>query len=353
MTRLVGRFVIICSILTIILFAGFRLALRNEGTQWELYDRAVREDYAQITQEMELRAAQTGQAGFEINVCAEKACLLVRAAGRDFLIGAPLGAADGLFKLGALSPDMDGVLLTSLGRDNIEGLGSVRDRTLEAGRRNPLSIYGPSGVERVVEGVNAMLEASDADRTLRHSEGLLPFSAAPVVTAPVDADADGQVIFDSGVLQIRAFAVTSGSGGSDTMLYRFDHQDHALIITGCGVTSEALVRAAGSVTPGVVWTLVAPAASSRMLQIRHRAAQDAGMRRFSRFVAAQAESCPSPDELIAMTEQSGASYLFAAPLFPPVRSKMDTKLWSSEFEELQNGFVTLGQRQHSYLLPAD
>ena len=326
-SRFVGRFVIICLCLAGALFLAFKLALGTEKAQLYLYKNA---------ESARMHSASPVQSDPDMitaRPCPYSGCVLIEASGRDFLVGAGEGAASSLFFMGSLNANLDGVLLTDLSRNQIEGLPGVRDRTLEAGRREPLQIYGPSGTDRVVEGVNAMLETSDADRSVRFSQGLLPFSAAPVELVQMGDFADGDIVFDSGVLSNRIYNVLSGTAGSDALIYRFDQDGATLIVGGCRARIEDIRRALDDDT-SERWGLVLPLANERLLQIRRDMADEAGLGRESRFVGAAAEDCLTVASFGELIQQTGAPQALAWPLFPRERSGVDRKLWLSDVEAM-------------------
>ncbi|MCF7643699.1 MBL fold metallo-hydrolase, partial [Acinetobacter johnsonii] len=63
---------------------------------------------------------------------------------------------------------IDGVLITHLHSDHIGGLAEVRLQTWVAGRRTPLKVYGPPGIERVVAGFNEAYAIDDSYRVAHH-----------------------------------------------------------------------------------------------------------------------------------------------------------------------------------------
>lgn len=323
-----GRFVIICAILSGLLFVGYRVALERNDIQIGLYNRvtaARMEAAAPFAAELDAITARP---------CVDAPCLMVQASGREFLVGAGEGAAQGLFAMGALNARLDGVLLTELSRGQIEGLLGVRDRTLEAGRRDMLKVYGPSGVERLVEGVNAMLETSDADRALHYSEGLLPFSAAPVAAADMGDFEDGRTVFDSGVLSIRIYNVASGRASSDALIYRFDQDDRALIVGGCRVRAEDVRLALGDAPPAR-WALVLPLASERMLGVQRDQADAAGLGRAARFINAPADECLTVAAFAELLKEVDAPSALAWPLFPAPKTSLDARLWRGEIDAIR------------------
>lgn len=126
-------------------------------------------------------------------------CVIVAAGGKRVLIGAPISAmmTTPIEQLSSL----DGVLLFSLRADDIGGLAAYRQRTWEAGRSEPMVVFGPSGTNKTITGLNVTYEASDAITYLDAApQG--GFNAA--LLASREADASPSIAFDTGDLAIRA-----------------------------------------------------------------------------------------------------------------------------------------------------
>ncbi len=252
----------------------------------------------------------------------------MRAAGRIFLVDASAGAAEGMARLGGLNDLLDGVLLTELEPGHMEGMIGIRTLSLEAGRRDQLPVYGPAGIEQVADGLNTMLEVSDADRSVRFPEGLWPFSDAPVYAADMTGMDTETPVFDSGVLQIFAFPVLSGNAGSEALVYRFDLQEHSLIVGGCQARLEDVRRASQGLEQP--FDLVLPSASGAQLSLMREQAQKAGLRQRSRFIAAPADACLSPTALRVLAGQTGAARVLASPLYPYPEAGVETRIWKRE-----------------------
>ena len=77
-----------------------------------------------------------------------------------------------------------GVFLTHFHSDHIGELGEIRLQTWVAGRKTPLKVYGPPGVEQVVAGFNQAYALDDGYRTEHHGAAMLPPDAVAMVAAP-------------------------------------------------------------------------------------------------------------------------------------------------------------------------
>ncbi len=333
MSQFVGRFVIISALIAVVFLALGYLLVGQAGIRLSKFEQAQASHFANAKRE----APPLDE--IVVTPCAQGACLLVQAGGREFIVGASSGAADGLLQQGLLTENLDGVILTDLSSSQIEGLIGIRDRSLEAGRKSMLKVYGPSGVERVIEGLNAMLETSDVDRSVRYGQGILPFDVAQAEAIIVDVNPENHNIFDSGVLQINAYPVQSTLMGAE-VLYRFDYEGKSLIIGGCGarLVDVNTAKEEGAEQP----MLVLPVASKAQLEIIREQAKKAGLNRESRFATAPVEHCLTPSGLGNLAGATQVSGVVASPLYPAPNSIAEQKIWKSEFQsETKNSNIDM------------
>ena len=231
---------------------------------------------------------------FRATVCATSPCVLVEVGGLAFLVGAGEGAAVGLAERGLLRPDLDGVLVNDTSLASVDGLAAVQRAAFARGRTAPLTVFGPEGLLTVVDGVNLLLAGSGGEgaRLQVGAEGQNEGLA-------------GKVVFDSGVVTIRAFAASRGG-----RVYRIDDARKSLIVAGCTASaSDILAAARGSRTAAAIIA----AASSKLISIETNSAKAAGI-----FVDAYPE-CMSPDEAVQAITDARLSGGLLAPLIPPAK----------------------------------
>lgn len=81
-------------------------------------------------------------------------CTLVAAGDRLFIVDAGFDSARNLMLWRVPLDHVAGILITHLHSDHIPELGELRLQTWVAGRKTPLPVYGPPGIEQVVGGFN-------------------------------------------------------------------------------------------------------------------------------------------------------------------------------------------------------
>ncbi len=248
---------------------------------------------------------QRASAGmFRATVCGASPCVLVEAGGLAFLVGAGAGAADGLVSRGLMRSDLDGVLLNDFGLGSIEGLPGLRKASLAAGRAEPLPVFGPDGILPAIDGANLMLTGTthDAARLTVGIEG-------------EDQGLEGKVVFDSGVVAIRAFSTAEGV----SRIYRFDFSGRSLLVAGCTARQTDLIAAARGAKQA---SAIVAASSPKMLEIERKAARTTGAP-----LRDEAETCMSAEDIIETARNTRLSAGLFSPLVPALADSRPKRAW--------------------------
>jgi ribonuclease Z len=171
------------------------------------------------------------------------ACALIAAGNDLYIVDAGLGSVRNLVMWHVPLAQVKAVFLTHFHSDHIGELGELRLQTWVAGRRTPLKVYGPPGVEDVVAGFNRAY-AHDADyRTAHHGETFLPREDVDLVPVVVPMNGATAPALSANGLTVTAIKVDHGPV-KPAYGYRFDYAGRSVSISGDTIYYEPFAVAA-------------------------------------------------------------------------------------------------------------
>lgn len=163
-------------------------------------------------------------------------CTVVMAGSQVFVIDAGEGSARSLAYMGIPASKITAILLTHFHSDHIDGLGPLMLQRWGLGTfSEPIPIYGPPGVDKVVDGFRAAYVLDFGYRVAHHSEKIMPAggSGGKGVAFALAGRAWGEsvVVLEQGGLKITAFRVDH-SPVDPAVGYRFDYRGRSAVISG-------------------------------------------------------------------------------------------------------------------------
>lgn len=218
------------------------LAYNTESGQDAIFERAAGALLGQVPAEPDgLRVVVCGSAsplGNDPNRA--QACIAVLTPEHYFLfdVGArsPLRIAQAQLPMRRL----DGVFLTHFHSDHIAGLPDVNLASWVQGRNGNLQVYGPTGVETVVAGLNLAYELDRGYRTEHHGSELLPPENGAMAAVPIATDG---IAWQDALLTVTAFTVTHDPI-RPAVGYRVDYRGRSVVISGDSIATDSLFTAA-------------------------------------------------------------------------------------------------------------
>ena len=182
-----------------------------------------------------LRVLVCGSAAPLPTVGREQGCLAVLTPEHYFIVDAGAGSANTIGLARLPGQRLDGVLLTHYHSDHIAAIPTINLGSWAAGRQGPLRVYGPAGVERIVNGFNEAYALDRSYRTGHHGQDFMPaeYGLLEAVEQPIES------VMQLGELTITSFKVDH-SPIDPAVGYRFDYKGRSVVITGDTIVTERL-----------------------------------------------------------------------------------------------------------------
>ena len=328
--------------LVALLGVGLYVALHLHSVQDALFESGLKAGVAS--------AAQDGGALFEDDamhglVCGsasplphktrKRPCIAIFAGGKFYVVDTGPGTYANLANWRIQSGRLGAVFLTHFHSDHIGELGEFNMQSWIGGRPGPLDVYGPVGIDRVVDGFNRAYELDRVYRTAHHGEEVAPPGIAHMVPRTISGVGASQdwraVVLDDGDLKVTAFSV-SHSPVEPAIGYRFDYKGRSIVVSGDTIRSQNLLRT--SVGADVIFH---EAQAQHMVAKMRDAVGAAGNTRLEKILSDIPDYHTSPVEAAEVANSAGARLLVLYHLTPPPQNFVLERVFTRGVDEARDG----------------
>lgn len=269
-------------------------------------------------------------------------CTLIAVGDKYYLIDTGLDTARDLMLWRIPLQNIAGVFLTHFHSDHIGDLGEVRLQTWVAGRKAPLAVYGPPGVERVVNGFNEAYALDDGYRTKHHGAAMLPSNAVAMVPKPVMPG----IVFEQGGLKVTAVKVKH-EPANPAYGYRFDFKGRSIVVSGDTAPDEDLAHLAKGAD-----VLIHEGLNPEMVGVMHDALAAAGKPRQAKIFHDIPGYHTAPVEAARIANEAHVRLLVFSHLIPILPNRFAEKLFLRGVSDVRPEGVELGHDGMVLKLPA-
>ena len=265
-------------------------------------------------------------------------CNVVIAGEQMFIVDIGEGGARNLSLMGVNVGNSDALLLTHFHSDHIDGIGPLMlNHWIRGTNSTPLPVYGPSGVEAIVEGFNAAYATDDTYRTAHHGEDVAPSSGGGAEPRPFNMAANSEVVLERGGVTITAFRVAHDPV-DPAVGYRFDYGGRSLCISGDTKKSANLERVCEGAD-----LIVHEALQPAMVTEIQDALTAQGNESAAKIMFDIKDYHASPEEAAESAQTAGAQMLVLSHLVPPLPSAYLYPAFLGDAEDRFDGTLIVGE----------
>lgn len=338
------------------LTAGSAVVILIPSVQQVIFDRAAvqmtaRTNTAPLADDA-LRVAIAGSSAPLPSASRAKACVVVFAGGKFWVVDAGPESVENLVLWGIPMSEISGVLLTHYHSDHIGDLGELQLQTWAGGRKKPLAVYGGPGVENVVDGFNTAYKLDQGYRTTHHGEKVMPSAAwgmeAHTITLngpATAAKARTATVYDDGALRITAIEVDHAPI-EPAYAYRFDYKGRSAVITGDLKYHPPVAKSAANAD-----ILISEAISRSMTRSLESAARTVGRDRTSAIMHDVQDYHISPEEAAKLANDAKVRLLVFYHLLPAPDGFLARRLFSHGVNGVRQGDWSMAEDGSLYTLP--
>ena len=276
-------------------------------------------------------------------------CVAVVAGKQLFVVDAGTDGVRNLGRMGYQVGNIQGVFLTHFHSDHIDGLGEMGTLRWAAGdNAAPLPVYGPQGVERVVNGFNESYAQDFIYRNEHHGDMVAPMSAAGLTAMPFNKPPMGELalVYEGGGLKVESLTVEHDPV-DPAVGYLFTYKGRTLLITGDTTKQENIEKFSEGID-----LLVHEALAPNLLMMMHEAANKVGNKIMAKITVDVLDYHASPVEAAETARDAGVGHLLYYHIVPPLVVPGQEALWLNGADEIFPDY-TVGQDGVSFSLPAN
>jgi ribonuclease Z len=276
-------------------------------------------------------------------------CVAVVAGDQLYVVDSGTDGVRNLGRMGYQVGDVAAVFITHFHSDHIDTLGEMATLRWAAGSNpSPLPVYGPTGVETVVEGFNKAYSHDFVYRHEHHGDLVAPYKSAGMTAFPFQLPSDANLIrvFEGGGLTVDALGVDH-MPVDPAVGYLFTYKGRTALITGDTDESPVIEQHANGVD-----LLVHEALAPNLVMMMNAAAAKNGNAVMEKITFDILDYHASPKEAAETARAAGVGHLLYYHIVPPLVFPGQELLFLDGAEDIFPDY-TVGQDGVSFSLPAN
>ena len=276
-------------------------------------------------------------------------CTAVVAGRRLFIFDSGSGAGRNIARMRLNAGQIEALFFTHYHSDHIDGLGELMlQRWIQRTSAQPLPIYGPVGLEQVLQGFNDAYKLDQGYRTAHHGAAVAPpegFGGTPR-SFELPTDSGRKVLIGEPDLEIVAFAVDHGPI-HPAVGYRIRYKDRTLVISGDTSKNAAVARESKGVD-----LLLHEALSPQLLGLLEQGFAQAGRQNLAKIMRDVLNYHTTPEEAAEIAQAAGVRALVLNHIVPPLQAPSLSPVFLQRAGQIYGGPLRIGADGDWITLPA-
>jgi ribonuclease Z len=243
---------------------------------------------------------------------------------------------------------VDALFITHFHSDHIGGIGELMlKRWATASPQQPLPIYGPSGIDEVVNGFETAYQLDKGYRIAHHGEKVMPPSGFGGEAHRFDLGSDllsSKTVYKQGDVEVIAFNVDH-SPVSPAVGYRVNYKGRSVVITGDTKYTKSLIHHASKAD-----VLISEALNKKFSTMLSKAGENTGTNITAVAIDIQ-DYHISPKEAADVAREAGVKQLVITHILPPVSNDVLIRPFLAEARAVYDGKIYMANDGTCISLP--
>jgi ribonuclease Z len=293
-----------------------------------------------------IRVILCGTGSPQVNAKSDQPCTLVAAGGKVFLFDAGENAMRAIQRGAVPLSSISNVFITHWHSDHFAGLDGVINNSWLNGRKVPLTVYGPEGVDEIVKGISAAYRLDVRYRTAHFVQNPeLAFAHTHTVRVPDRAES--VVVYREDGITIEACLVDHRPV-EPALGYIFTYRGKKIFISGDTLITEGYFKAMQNAD-----LVVHEAVNRRLIQRASAIMRRLGMAAEADHAERILEYHADTLELGAFAQRAGVKHLVLTHLIPEPSGWLARIFFLQGMSDVYRGRLTIGRDGMMIDVPVD
>ena len=236
--------------------------------------------------------------------------------------------------------NLSAIFLTHFHSDHIADLGEANMYSwVQGNRKKRLEVFGPPGVEKVVQGYALAYEQDSIYRTAHHGEEVAPAEGArPIAKTIFIQDPDqAELMFDRNGLKAWAFRVDHFPA-KPAIGYRFEYKGKKVVITGDTKQTGTLASHADEAD-----LFICEALDAKTIHLAAKVASDVNQPSLSKIFTDITDYHLTPIQAAEIAQKAGVKKLVFYHVVPPPTNFILKRRYLKGVDDVYSGHVEIGE----------
>ena len=274
-------------------------------------------------------------------------CIAIIAGGEFILIDIGPGSYRNIDLLRLPVTHLNSIFLTHFHSDHIGDLGEANILSWANGRKKPITVYGPDGVDKVVKGFTMAYELDTGYRIAHHGKDFVPPEACILKSKIIilKDKYERELCFDKNGLKVFAFEVNH-SPIEPAFGYRIEFKGNIVVVTGDTIKTDNLVKHCDEAD-----ILFSEAISYDLLNNLVDNAKRVKLSRAVKLLTDIQNYHMDPITAAKLAKEARVKKLVFVHITPPLLNPKTEELYLDGVDEYFDGEVVLGEDRMRFTLP--
>ena len=276
-------------------------------------------------------------------------CTAVIAGRRLFIVDSGEGSVRSMALMQLPPARVEALFITHFHSDHIADLGELMlQRWVGGSARSPLPVYGPTGVDQVVDGFEQAYQLDRGYRIAHHGPKVAPPSGFGGIPHPFAVSSTGPdaVLIDEPDLKVIAFPVDHGPV-KPAVGYLFIYKGRRVVISGDTAPSPRLERVAAGAD-----VLVHEGLSPNLVDIQRQAAIAHHRDNIAQILQDILSYHTTPEQAAGIAQRARVKVLLFTHIIPPLPMRTLEDPFLGRSRQIFHGKIIVGRDGDMVTLPA-